>query len=169
MTLVVMAAPLDLTGTHRQQRLGAVEGLNPEPLVKVQPGQFRGERDDFCDGSILYLINIKSFVGCDACGYVGEDEHFPAFRARSGSGESGAGRQSRSPTYPQAVLVNLPRRAIAEAPMLALLVVEVEPSAKAGLGVGHRRIGVAVDLIYLRLRTAVRRRCCPCTGPCRPY
>ena len=74
----------------------------------------------------FHPINIKAFVGCGACGYVGEGEHFPAFRARSGGGGSGAGRQSRSSTYPQAFLVNLPRRAIAEALVLALLIVEIE-------------------------------------------
>jgi hypothetical protein len=52
-----------------------------------------------------------------ACGDVVEGKHFPAFRARSGSGGSAAGRQRRSSTYPQAFLVNLPRRAIAEALM----------------------------------------------------
>src|ERR687884_855783 len=97
--------------------------------------------------SVGHLINIKSFVGCGACGYVGEGEHFRAFRARSGSGGSAAGRQSRSSTYPQAFLVDLPRRAIAEALVLALLVVEAEPSADAGLGFGHRRIGIEVDLL----------------------
>ena len=54
----------------------------------------------------------------NACGYVGEGEHFLAFRARSGSGGSAAGRQRRSSTYPQAFLVNLPRCAIAEALVL---------------------------------------------------
>src|SRR5437588_9996129 len=49
---------------------------------------------------------------------VGEGEHFPAFRARSGSGGSAAGRQRRSSTYPQALLVNLTRCAIAEALVL---------------------------------------------------
>src|SRR5205823_5081164 len=47
----------------------------------------------------FYLTNMKSFVGCGACGYVGEGEHFHAFRARSGSGGSAAGRQRRSSTY----------------------------------------------------------------------
>ena len=41
------------------------------------------------------------FVDCGACGYVGKGEHFLAFRARSGSGGSAAGRQRRSSTYPQ--------------------------------------------------------------------
>jgi hypothetical protein len=47
--------------------------------------------------------------------HVGEGEHFPVFRACSGSGGSAAGRQRRSSTYPQAFLVNLPRRAVVEA------------------------------------------------------
>jgi len=46
------------------------------------------------------LFNIKSFVSRGACGYVGEGEHFPALRAGSGGRGSGAGRQSRSSTYP---------------------------------------------------------------------
>src|ERR1700722_3116019 len=95
----------------------------------------------------FHPINIKSFVGRGACGYVGEGEHFPAFRARSGGGGSGAGRQSRSSTYPQAFLVNLSRRAVAEALVLALLIVEIEPGANTGLGLGHTRIGVEVDLL----------------------
>src|SRR2546423_4691078 len=90
---------------------------------------------------------INRFVDCSACGYVGEGEHFPAFRACSGSGGSAAGRQRRSSTYPQAFLVNLPRCAIAEALVLALLVVEAEPSPDAGLGFGHSRIGIEVDLL----------------------
>src|SRR5438105_12105704 len=82
-----------------------------------------------------------------ACGYVGEGEHCPAFRAGSGSGGSAAGRRSRSSTYPQAFLVNLPRRAVAEALMRALVIVEAEPCANAGLGLGDRRIGVEIDLL----------------------
>src|SRR6266446_3405063 len=71
----------------------------------------------------------------------------PAFRARSGSGGSAAVRQSRSSTYPQAFLVDLPRRAVTEALMLALLIVEGQPSANAGLGLGNTRIGVEVDFL----------------------
>jgi hypothetical protein len=37
---------------------------------------------------LFTLVNIKSFVGCGACGYVGEGEHLPAFRAGSGGGEA---------------------------------------------------------------------------------
>src|SRR4029077_9370586 len=44
-------------------------------------------------------------------------------------------------------LVNLPRRAIAEALVLALLIVEIEPGANTGFGLGHTRIGVEVDLL----------------------
>ena len=36
--------------------------------------------------------------------------------------------------------------------MLALRVVEVEPGANTCLGLGHRRIGVEVDLLVFRLR-----------------
>src|SRR5438128_6789868 len=63
------------------------------------------------------------------------------------AGGRGAGRQSRSSTYPQAFLVNLPRRAIAEALVLALLVVEIEPGANTGFGLGHTRMVVEVDLL----------------------
>src|SRR2546421_13107354 len=95
-------------------------------------------------------LTLIAFVDCGACGYVVEGEHFPAFRACSGSGGSGAGRQSRSSTYPQAFLVNLPRRAIAEALVLALFIVEAEPGADAGLRLGDRRIGVEVDLLVFQ-------------------
>src|SRR5438270_10608467 len=90
---------------------------------------------------------MHRFVDWGACGYVGEGEHFPAFRARSGSGGSAAGRQRRSSTYPQAFLVNLPRRAITQALVLALRVVKFQPAANAGLGFGHCRIGIEVDLL----------------------
>src|SRR5207302_10581691 len=97
-------------------------------------GSDRGDRDGWFDDCTFHFINIKSFVGCGACGYVGEGEHFPAFRAGSGGGGSAAGRQSRSSTYPQAFIVNLPRRAIAEALVLTLLIVEIEPGANPGFG-----------------------------------
>src|ERR1700738_4045352 len=90
---------------------------------------------------------MNRFVDCSACGYVGEGEHFPAFRARSGSGGSAAGRRSRSSTYPQALLVNLPRRAITQALVVALRVVKVQPAANSGLGFGHCRIGIEVNLL----------------------
>ena len=98
-------------------------------FLRCSPAEFevgpdRSYRDRRFDASTFHLINIKSCVGCGACGYVGEGEHFPAFRACSGSGGSAAGRRSRSSTYPQAVLVNLPRRVIAEALVLALLIVQ---------------------------------------------
>src|SRR5439155_26882037 len=70
----------------------------------------------------------------------------PAFRVGSGSGGSAAGRQRRSSTYPQAFVVNLSRRAIAEALVLALGVVKVQPGANTGLGFGHSRISVEVEL-----------------------
>ena len=44
-------------------------------------------------------------------------------------------------------MVNLPRRAIAEALVLALGVAKVQPGSNAGLGFGHCRIGVEVDLL----------------------
>jgi hypothetical protein len=57
---------------------------------------------------------------------------------------SGAGRQSRSFTYPQAFLVNLPRRAIAEALMLG------RPRMPGGVG-GVASRGVPLS----RLRRSV--------------
>src|SRR5215813_7531584 len=95
----------------------------------------------------IYFISSKFIVDGGACGYVGEGEHFPAFRAGSGSGGSAAGRQRRSSTYPQAFLVNLSRCAIAEALVLALVIVETEPGADAGSGLGNCRIGVKIDLL----------------------
>src|SRR3954447_26820965 len=90
---------------------------------------------------------MHRFADCGACGYVGEGEHFPVFRACSGSGGSAAGRQRRSFTYPQALLVNLSRRAITEALVWALRIVEVEPGANTCLGFGYCRIGVKIDLL----------------------
>src|SRR5262249_52487946 len=62
-------------------------------------------------------------------------------------GGSAAGRQRRSSTYPQVFLVNLPRRAITQALVLALRVVKFQPRANTGLGFGHCRIGIEVDLL----------------------
>src|SRR6202030_1119800 len=109
----------------------------------------------WCNASAFRSININRFVDCCACGYVGEGEHFPAFRACLGSGGSAAGRPRRSSTYPQAFLVNLPRRAIAQALMLALRVVKVQPGADAGLGFGYCRLSVEVHLLVFE--TAPRR------------
>src|SRR5712691_1296259 len=90
------------------------------------------------------IIMIKVHCCC-AGGDVGEGEHFPAFRAGSGSGGGAAGRQSRSSTYPPALcFVHLPRRAIAMALMLALLVVENQPSLDAGFSLGDAAIGAQV-------------------------
>jgi len=60
-----------------------------------------------------------------------------------GSGGSADGRQRRSSTYPQAFVVNLARRVVAEALVLALFVIEihtkrldnVHPVAEAPLAV----------------------------------
>ena len=107
-------------------------------------GSDRGDRDGWFDDCTFHLINIKCFVGCGACGYVGEGEHFPAFRACSGSGGSAAGRRSRSSTYPQAFLIDLPRRAVTKALMLAFVVVEAEPGANPSLGLGNALIDIEV-------------------------
>ena len=42
------------------------------------------------DSNRQYGVTRSTSVGCDARGYVGEGEHFPAFRGRSGSGGSAA-------------------------------------------------------------------------------
>src|SRR5262249_41851482 len=110
-------------------------------------GSDRRGCDGWVDESAIYLINIKSLIGGCACGDVGESEHFPAFRVGSGSGGSAAGRQRRSSTYPQALLVNLPRRTITVALGLALRVVKVQPGANTGFGFSHCRISVQVDLL----------------------
>src|ERR1700731_2751377 len=62
------------------------------------------------------------------------------------AGEAQPG-QRRSSTYPQAFLVNLPRCAIAEALVLAFRVVKFQPGANTGLGFGHSRISMEVDLL----------------------
>src|ERR1700738_3097169 len=49
--------------------------------------------------------------------------------------------------YPQALLVDLLWRAVPKALMLALVIVEAEPGANAGLGLGDRRIGIEVDFL----------------------
>src|ERR1700730_13440386 len=71
----------------------------------------------------------------------------PPFRACSGGGGSGAGQRSRSSTYPQAFLVDFPRRTVTKALMLALIIVEAEPGANASLGLGNAHIGVEVNLL----------------------
>jgi hypothetical protein len=52
-TLIVIAAPLDLTRPHRQQRLGAVERLDLELFVHAQHrctvGRFEVELDNVAD------------------------------------------------------------------------------------------------------------------------
>ena len=73
----------------------------------VDIGSDRRGCDGWLDEAAVYLVNMKSMVGDIACGYVVEGEHFPAFRAGSGSGGSAAGRKRRSSTYPQTLLVNL--------------------------------------------------------------
>src|SRR5438309_6918170 len=79
------------------------------------------------------LVKINPMVGGCAGGNVGE---------------GAAGRRSRSSTYPRAFcFVGLARCAIAQALVLALLVIKAEPGADAGLGLGDTGIGVEVDLL----------------------
>src|SRR6516162_5655207 len=68
------------------------------------------------------------------------------------AGGSADGRQRRSSTYPQAFVVNLARRVVAEALVLALFVIEAEPGANAGLCLGDTGIGMQVTSSYFRLR-----------------
>src|ERR1700738_2700481 len=53
--------------------------------------------------------------------------------------------------YPQALLVDLLWRAVPKALMLALVIVEAEPGANAGLGLGDRRIGIEVDFLVFEV------------------
>src|SRR4051794_5776760 len=63
-------------------------------------------------------------------------------------GEGAAGRRSRSSTYPRAFcFVGLARRAVAQALVLALLVIEAEPGADTGLRLGDAGIGVEVNFL----------------------
>ena len=96
------------------------------------------------------MLLINPCVGGCACGDVDESERFPAFRAGSGSGGSAAGRQSRSSTYPQAFLVDLPRRSVGVALMLPFFVVEAPPSTDPGLRLGDAGISVEVDLLVFQ-------------------
>src|SRR6516162_4664251 len=92
-------------------------------------------------GAGLHLSQLSRFRG---------PSHFPGFRAGSGSGGSADGRQRQSSTYPQAFVVNLARRVVAEALVLALFVIEAEPGANAGLCLGDTGIGMQVDLLILQ-------------------
>jgi hypothetical protein len=65
----------------------------PEPLLRCSPAEFevgpdRSYRDRRFDASTFHLINIKSCVGCGACGYMGEGEHFPASELAREGGEA---------------------------------------------------------------------------------
>src|SRR5215469_10668495 len=92
-----------------------------------------------------------SFPGLFLSQWVcGRRRAFPRFPSSLGKRGKRSRRQSRSSTYPQAFLVNLARRAVTEALVRALCVVKVEPRANAGLGLGHRRIGVEVYLFVFQ-------------------
>src|SRR5271155_6021890 len=66
------------------------------------------------------------------------------------AGGSAAGRKRRSSRYPGTLLVNLPRRSITEALVLAFLIVEVEPGANTRPSLGNTGIGVEVDLLVFK-------------------
>ena len=98
--------------------------------------------------SLLFTASISNpLLAAVLVGMWAKASISPPFRAWSGGGGSAAGRQRRSSTYPQAFLVNLPRRAITEALVLALVIVETEPGADAGSSLGDCRIGMKVDLL----------------------
>src|SRR6516162_2551628 len=79
------------------------------------------------------LVDINPVVGGCAGGDVGQ---------------GAAGRRNRSSTYPPAFcFVGLTRRAIAQALVLALLIIKAEPGADADLGPGDTGTGVEVDLL----------------------
>src|SRR6266536_2810940 len=60
-------------------------------------------------------------------------------------------RRSRSATYPWAFcFVGLTRRAIAQALVLALLVIKAKPGANARFRLGDAGIGVEVDLLVFQ-------------------
>src|SRR6202040_3807163 len=110
-------------------------------FLRCSPADFstgcdRAWRDAHDIASAFPLVNINPVVGGCAGGDVGE---------------GAAGRRSRSSPYPPAFcFVGLTRRAIAQALVLALLVIKAEPGADAGLGLGDTGIGVEVDLLVFQ-------------------
>jgi len=60
------------------------------------------------------------------------------------------GEADRPHSPPAFCFVGLTRRAIAQALVLALLVIKAEPGADAGLGLGDTGIGVEVDLLVFQ-------------------
>ena len=71
----------------------------PEPVLRCSPAGFdvgsdRSGCDGWFDEFAIYFIISKFIVDGGACGYVGEGEHFLAFRAGSAS----RGKRSRSAT-----------------------------------------------------------------------
>ncbi len=81
-------------------------------------GSDRTERDGHGIASLFLLVNINPVVG----GFAGGD-----------LGEGAAGRQSRSSTYPRALcFVDLARRTIAQALVLALLVIQSDEITPIG-------------------------------------
>src|SRR5215471_16739700 len=110
----------------------------PEAFSKCSPADFSTGCDRACRNahdiaSAFPLVNINPVVGGCAGGDVGE---------------GAAGRRSRSSTYPRAFcFVGLTRRAIAQALVLALLIIKAEPGADADLGLGDTGIGVEVDFL----------------------
>src|SRR6516164_2133543 len=69
----------------------------------------------------------------------GRRRAFPRFPSSLGR----RGKRSRSAKP----IVHISTGPVAEALVLALLIVEIEPGANTGLGLGHTRIGVEVDLL----------------------
>src|SRR6516162_2935435 len=66
------------------------------------------------------------------------------------AGGSADGRQRRSSTYPQAFVVNLARRVVAEALVLALFVIEAEPAPMPAFASATPALGMQVDLLIFQ-------------------
>src|SRR6266478_4440250 len=122
----------------------------PEPRFKVWPRGFRCRLRSPLRRWLLYRQNPFDQSLCWwLCRWgCGRRRALPRFSSWLGKRGSAAGRQSRSSTYPPALcFVHLPQRAIAMALMLALLVVETQPSPDAGLSRGDVAIGMQVNLL----------------------
>src|SRR5271168_2007219 len=70
--------------------------------VDFDVGSDHCQRSGWCNYSVFYFINIKSFVGCGAYGYVDDRLRRPAALPPLPEQARKAGKCSPSPTYPQA-------------------------------------------------------------------
>src|SRR6516225_4022691 len=120
--------------------------------IEVYPRGFRCRLRSPLRRWLLTLQNPfdQSFCSRWCLWGCGRRRAFPRFPSWLGKRGSADGRQRRSSTYPQAFVVNLARRVVAEALVLALFVIEAEPGANAGLCLGDTGIGMQVDLLILQ-------------------